>query len=180
MGLWCTADLHLGHANIIRYCHRPFADVATMDAAIVGAWNRLVGPDDEVWVLGDFALGTLAESLPRGRLLHGTKHLVVGNHDRPFTGKMEDRYLEEGGFTSVHHGTVELVLDPGHTVACSHFPSRGDSGETDRFLSDRPEDVGGWLLHGHVHDTWRQEGRQVTWASTPGAAGRWGPPSWWR
>ena len=27
MTIWFTADLHLGHQNIIRYCDRPFDDV---------------------------------------------------------------------------------------------------------------------------------------------------------
>lgn len=27
MATWFTADLHLGHRNIIDYCDRPFADV---------------------------------------------------------------------------------------------------------------------------------------------------------
>jgi len=32
--VWFTADFHLGHFNIIRYCHRPFASVEEMDNAI--------------------------------------------------------------------------------------------------------------------------------------------------
>ncbi len=30
-----TADLHFGHANIIKYCKRPFTDVAAMDRALI-------------------------------------------------------------------------------------------------------------------------------------------------
>ena len=29
--IWFTADFHLGHRNIIRYCGRPFRDVVEMD-----------------------------------------------------------------------------------------------------------------------------------------------------
>ena len=176
MDRWFTADLHLGHANIIRYCHRPFDDVSAMDEAVVRGWNEVVDVDDEVWVLGDFAMGTLDRSLPLGRRLHGTKRLLVGNHDRPFLGKLEDRYLDEAGFVEVRHGTAELDLDADHRVLACHFPYRGDSGDTDRFEDRRPEDRGGWLLHGHVHDTWRQDGRQLNvgidaWAGRPvGAA----------
>jgi calcineurin-like phosphoesterase family protein len=36
---WFTSDLHLGHANIIRYCDRPFAAIEEMDAFLVAAWN---------------------------------------------------------------------------------------------------------------------------------------------
>ena len=37
-----------------------------------------------MWVLGDVAMGKLDESLLYVQLLNGTKHLVIGNHDRPF------------------------------------------------------------------------------------------------
>ena len=42
-----------------------------------------------------------------------------------------------------------------------HFPYRGDSQEQDRFPDDRPIDKGEWLLHGHVHDRWSQNGRMI-------------------
>jgi len=50
MTRWFTADLHLGHANIIRYCDRPYADVDVMDRDLVARWNDTVAPADEVWV----------------------------------------------------------------------------------------------------------------------------------
>ncbi len=37
-----------------------------------------------------------------------------------------------------------------------HFPYRGDSHASDRFVEHRPVETGGWLIHGHVHDTWLQ------------------------
>ncbi|WP_258934193.1 hypothetical protein [Nesterenkonia pannonica] len=52
MTTFFTSDHHFGHANIIRYCDRPFADVAEMDEAMIDRWNETVSPDDEVWVLG--------------------------------------------------------------------------------------------------------------------------------
>ena len=32
---WYTADLHLGHEGILRFCNRPFASVGEMDAALI-------------------------------------------------------------------------------------------------------------------------------------------------
>ncbi len=55
MKCWFTADHHFGHANIIDFCQRPFADVDAMDEALVARWNEVVGDEDEVWYLGDFA-----------------------------------------------------------------------------------------------------------------------------
>jgi len=34
MPTWFTADMHFGHANIIRYSRRPFASVQAMDIAL--------------------------------------------------------------------------------------------------------------------------------------------------
>jgi len=34
MATWFTADLHLGHRNIIDYCDPPFADVEAMNRAL--------------------------------------------------------------------------------------------------------------------------------------------------
>ena len=64
MSQWFSADLHFGHANIIRYCDRPFADVDEMNWRLVRRWNATVAPTDEVWVLGDVAMGRLDDSLP--------------------------------------------------------------------------------------------------------------------
>ena len=52
--LFFTSDLHLGHANIIRYCDRPFANVGEMDAELIRRWNETVGEEDVVYFLGDF------------------------------------------------------------------------------------------------------------------------------
>jgi calcineurin-like phosphoesterase family protein len=84
MTTFFTADTHFGHANIIRYCARPFMTAEDMDVALVNNWNARVKPTDVVWHLGDFAF---PRKLAQGRLadifasLNGEKHLVRGNHD---------------------------------------------------------------------------------------------------
>ena len=54
---WITADLHLGHGNIIKYCNRPFNDVNHMNVMLVNNWNSVVSDDDVVFVLGDLSMG---------------------------------------------------------------------------------------------------------------------------
>lgn len=79
--VYFIADLHLGHANIIKYCNRPFKNVDEMNETIIRNWNNTIGKDDKVFLLGDFALGS-AEDIKRwGRILNGNKTLVLGNHD---------------------------------------------------------------------------------------------------
>ena len=49
-----TSDTHFYHANIINFCKRPFANVETMNEALIENWNAVVGVDDIVFHLGDF------------------------------------------------------------------------------------------------------------------------------
>jgi len=164
MTVWFTADLHLGHANIIDYSDRPFADADCMNRALVEGWNETVDAGDDVWVLGDFALGKIADTLPMVAELRGRKILLAGNHDRCWAGHRgpatwTERYIA-AGFAEVHQGTVRLRIGERSVGAC-HFPYQGDSHDNDRFSEYRPADNGNWLLHGHVHDLWRQRGRMI-------------------
>src|ERR1017187_8378616 len=63
MATWFTADQHFGHKRIIELSGRPFGSVEEMNEAVVDRWNAVVAPDDLVWVLGDFALGRIGESV---------------------------------------------------------------------------------------------------------------------
>ncbi|MGI8756381.1 MAG: metallophosphoesterase [Acidimicrobiales bacterium] len=165
MTTWLTSDLHLGHANIIGYCDRPFADVEDMDRELVSRWRERVAPDDVVWVLGDFALGSIADGLALAQDLPGEKHLVAGNHDPcwPGNGRRHrpwvDRY-RAAGFVEIVT-TCEIDLGEGVVLPACHFPYEGDSHGGDRFLEWRPADHGRPLLHGHVHELWRVKDRQV-------------------
>jgi calcineurin-like phosphoesterase family protein len=126
MSTWFTADLHLGHANIIQYCARPFTDVEAMNRALIQRWNEVVNDGDDVWVLGDVAMGKIAETLPLVSELRGRKLLLTGNHDRCWDGHgrraegWTERYLDTG-FTAIHHGEIEVEVGPSTAVAC-HFP----------------------------------------------------------
>ncbi len=82
MSIWFTADLHLGHARILDYCKRPYADAREMDEALTDKWNEVVRPGDDVYVVGDFALGDAETVAFYLRRLRGRKHLAWGNHDR--------------------------------------------------------------------------------------------------
>lgn len=170
-----TSDLHFGHRNIIEYCNRPFSSVDDMNAGLVSRWNDVVGDDDEVWVLGDVCMGKIDESLGLVKRLAGHKRLLVGNHDRMFAGKdpsvWRGRYYREAGFEEILEGEHTIKIGGKDVVMC-HFPYVGDSRGSDRFTEYRPTDQGKFLLHGHVHDRWRQEGRMINvgvdaWAGAP-------------
>ncbi len=136
-----------------------------MNQALVRRWNDVVAPQDTVWVLGDVALGPIEESLATVGRLRGHKLLIAGNHDRCWAGhgRRARRWVERyaaSGFEAIHHGEVTIDVG-GVTVTACHFPYRGDSHDHDRYLEHRPADRGQWLLHGHVHERWRQSGRMI-------------------
>ncbi len=165
MTTWFTADHHFGHHNILSYTHRPYDDTEAMNRDLIRRWNDTVAPDDVVWVLGDFALGTIADTLPLAGALHGYKVLLAGNHDRCWAvrGATADawtqRYLD-AGFDEIRQGQSTMTIGDVTVLLC-HFPYTGDSHDHDRFVDQRPVDAGGWLLHGHVHEGWAQRERMI-------------------
>jgi calcineurin-like phosphoesterase family protein len=160
MTVWYTADPHFGHANIIKYCNRPFYNVDHMNRELVRRWNERVAPEDTVFVLGDVALGKLAETLPVCRQLKGNKILIPGNHDRCWPGHKEVRPADVNRYRD-----ADFTIGPQewHMEAWTlcHFPYEGDSRHQDRFAGFYPADKGRWLLHGHIHNLWQVKGRQI-------------------
>lgn len=172
-----TSDLHFGHQNIIKYSTRPFEDVHHMNIELIRRWDSVVSPDDEVWVLGDVAMGKIDESLALIPQLHGRKILVAGNHDRcwhahgPKHEPWVTKYMH-AGFDVIHQGELNLTLQNGETVLVSHFPYEGDSQDKERYSEHRPKNEGQWLLHGHVHEKWQQINKMINvgvdvWDYTP-------------
>lgn len=137
MATYFTSDTHFGHANIIKYCSRPFESVEAMDAALIKNWNRRVGPDDTVWHLGDFSMNAGVERVRKYReRLNGRIHLIWGNHDK--------RTPEVAAlFESVHDLTKVSFSEAGETrdVVLCHYAMRV-WGASHR---------GAWHLYGHSH-----------------------------
>lgn len=140
--LWFTADLHFGHENILKYTRRPFRDVDAMNDELVCRWNETVAPEDIVIVLGDFAMGKRADTVPIGKLLKGYKYIVPGNHDgcwdagRDGSGSTPERtanrvaqFLDWSGFNGVWQPSFQYVIPYAYTgtgdnvsVILSHLP----------------------------------------------------------
>lgn len=167
-----TSDHHFGHENIISFCDRPFADVDEMNMRMIDAWNDSVSDDDEVWIVGDLAMGQINKTVPLAAALRGHKILVPGNHDRVHPmHKVPDPYRlpKWATFVDLYESAGMTIVDPlqtieigGETVKVCHFPYFGDSRPgNDRFSGNRPDDEGGWLICGHVHDAWTVKNKMV-------------------
>jgi len=86
-GCWVdifTSDHHFHHANVIKYCNRPFESVEQMDETLIDSWNTNVLPGDEIYHLGDivFARRNLNTALSILERLNSKIFLIQGNHDR--------------------------------------------------------------------------------------------------
>lgn len=130
--IYTISDTHFGHANIIKYCNRPFLSVEDMDEALIRNWNSIVSANDTVIHVGDFSLHNKVWKLKDYvSKLNGCKILVRGNHDQT-TKKML-----EAGFNEVHNS---LILNG---VYFQHHPLQNKE--------DLPDDCS-MLIHGHCHN----------------------------
>jgi calcineurin-like phosphoesterase family protein len=115
MTIFVSADHHFFHRGVLALAGRPFSSIEEHNEALVAAWNATVGPRDEVWHLGDFALGGTADELGQiFRRLRGRKILVRGNHDKSKVTGL--------GWHSVHD-LATPKLDGSRWVLC-HYPMR--------------------------------------------------------
>lgn len=129
-----TSDTHFSHANIIRFCHRPFKDVDQMNEALIANWNRVVEPDDTVFHLGDFCLGGSAEWNNILNRLNGKIYLIIGNHDR--------KNIRQGYMNKFEDVVMQLRIEVGkRSIYLNHYP----------FLSYGGAYRDVWQLFGHVH-----------------------------
>jgi calcineurin-like phosphoesterase family protein len=86
--------MHFNHANILKYCDRPFKDVDEMNSAIIHNWNSVVKKNDVVYCLGDVGMGSTEQLGSIVMSLSGRRMLICGNHD----SKSPVWYMEHGWF----------------------------------------------------------------------------------
>jgi len=155
-----TADMHLGHGNIIAYCKRPWlqdgdveelpegrvrwvspeikeARTVAMNRALVQFWNETVTAKDTVKHLGDFCLhrrDSDEDAVYWEKKLNGKLIHFKGNHDRSreIKGMLGCATMKAGG----------------HEFLLQHRPP------------ERIEEVPDFcdvVLCGHVHEAWEHK-----------------------
>ena len=119
--IWITADLHFNHQREFIYSPRGFSNVWDMNRAIVDNWNRVVAPDDDVYVLGDLCLGgagSLEDNKKLIQSLKGNIHIVRGNHDTDARISMYDTC-----WNVVEIENAIYLKYKGYTFYMSHYPT---------------------------------------------------------
>lgn len=140
-----TSDTHFGHANIIRFCNRPFQNVEEMNEVLIENWNKVVSKDDTVFHLGDFAFGGSSvwnSIIPR---LNGHINLIIGNHDR--------KNLRQGYMSYFDMVVPQLQIEiEDNSIYLNHYP----------FLCYGGSYRGVWQLFGHVHSGPQADGLDIS------------------
>lgn len=92
--------------------------------------------------------------------------MMPGNHDsihkmHPKWRRDVDLYEQVAGFT-ILDSQVTTKIDGTEVLVC-HFPYKGSdvSRHDGRFSGLLPDDLGGWLIHGHTHSAGRLRRRQI-------------------
>ncbi len=144
--IYFTSDTHFHHANIIKYCNRPFSSTEEMNEVLIKNWNDTVKPEDTVYHLGDFcfARDIYAHSKILSSL-NGTKHLVYGNHDKSLRTVHEftRHFASLSDILEIRHHNTKIVL--------CHFSMR---------VWDKSHH-GSWHLFGHSHGSLPPFGKSV-------------------
>lgn len=128
MKVWFTSDTHFGHANIIRYCNRPFSSVQEMDDGIISNFNSVISEDDTVFHLGDFCFGNASYYLKK---LKGNFTFIKGNHDKALDG-----------FSNVYNGFYECKVNNKSFTLCHYAMKIWNKSH-----------FGYYHLYGHSHGT---------------------------
>ena len=131
------SDLHIAHANILRFDKRPFADLNEMHRKLLDNWNARVRTDDTVYILGDFIWAKDAEWPFFVEPFAGNKVLIRGNHDpKQFSAATKRLFQDIRDYAE--------IKDSGRLVILCHYPIpffRAGFAPT------------AYMLYGHVHDT---------------------------
>lgn len=136
------SDVHFWHENIIKYdfnngSSRKFNSIQEHDNLIIENINKVVTPQDNLYLLGDISWGTSKQTIELLKQIN-CKNLfaIKGNHDRA---------LKDGKVKKLFQGIYDYktIIDGDKMVVMSHYP----------IMFYQNQHRGSIHLYGHVHNT---------------------------
>jgi calcineurin-like phosphoesterase family protein len=118
--------------------NRPWTCIEDMDNHLISNWNKVVGPNDLVFHLGDVLFHhNKISSSPLLDALNGKIVLIRGNHDK-YIDSLSSRFESIKDYFE-----IRVVL--GHSnyrdIALMHYP----------LFTWNKQHYGSYMLHGHCH-----------------------------
>ena len=143
--IFFTADLHFGHANILKHSvnrlYSETVDVAAHDAWLLDLWKSTVDKKDMIYILGDLTFLKSEDARHLLEKLPGQKFLIEGNHDGSI--RAYKNYFRE--FCQIKEmrfkPTVAPFLKEDFNVVMCHYP----------MVTWNHKPRGSVMLHGHCH-----------------------------
>ena len=133
--IWFCSDLHLGHSNMYKFTNydgtkcRPWDNYEEAEEYMLQEFNKVLKPNDTLYVLGDVASKTDRASYFFNALVPCRRILLMGNHDNKIGFKFLSKYFNE------IRGAYNL-----ENYIMTHIPV--SSGSKGRFKTN---------IHGHTH-----------------------------
>ena len=133
--IWFCSDLHLGHSNMYKFTNydgtkcRPWDNYEEAEEYMLQEFNKVLKPNDTLYILGDVANRTDRASYFFNALVPCRRILLMGNHDNKIGFKFLSKYFNE------IRGAYNL-----ENYIMTHIPV--SSGSKGRFKRN---------LHGHTH-----------------------------
>jgi len=157
-----TSDLHLGHANIIKYSRRPFQNstesmlielaykgiiplselsvssesLELMDNQIIKSINSTVKKEDHLVIIGDFCF---AGSQYKEKIVEKYTNQINCKNTILILGNHDDKKIMLKNFQQVYDYFVFNVC--GKNIITSHYPMR----------TWHKQSKNSWMLYGHTH-----------------------------
>ncbi|MFX1238696.1 MAG: metallophosphoesterase [Promethearchaeota archaeon] len=141
--IWFTADFHLSHTNIIKYCNRPFSNVAEMDDVILRNLKKSLSPGDVLYFLGDL---TFKKDVARDFFESFSTieiHYIMGNHDTAAIEQIAREYCKSVDY-------IKDIKIQGQRITLCHYAMR---------VWNRSH-FNSWQLYGHSHARLEPVGKQ--------------------
>ena len=130
-----TADLHLGHNNLVKRGQRPFSTCEEHDQVLMDNWNNKINKSDLIYILGDVVWNNEFSILDK---FNGQKIIIKGNHDK--TKHLE--IAKAKGYICNWHYQKGLTID-NKFLYMQHFSCR----------SWERSFHGSYHIYGHSHGT---------------------------
>ena len=148
--IWFTSDLHVDHANIIKFCNRPWT-FENQREELITRWNSRVGLIDDVYHLGDFMF-TGSKGVDRAldiiKELNGNITFIRGNHDQDGLWELIERANLPHVKEICHYKEITIERNK---VCLFHFPLE----------TWNKAHHGAWHLHGHSHGSMKPRGKRL-------------------